>query len=546
MNFLQIVKDTLDIFLRSLPEGTMFNIVSFGTSFSKLFDKSVEYNEKNFNAANAHVQSMAANMGGTNIINPMKSIFSEPDIDGVPRQIFLLTDGEVNNRDDCINTVKKFAKTTRVFTFGIGQEADQVLVKGMAVAAQGNYEIIYDNDNMDDKVLRQLSRALKPAFVDMKINWGDLNDVVEQTPFHCPPMFSGGRIIFYGVLPKKVKGAHDITFQAKTPEGPFSTKLSINFDEPVEGEFVTKLAAKSMINDMQDGRSYMHSGNGELLSKHKQKDVDAKIIQVSLKNQVMSKLTAFVAVEKRREATVGTMERIEMREVQKSGSRQSSIVGGRGGAKPGAMLFKSKPDKKVMKDSDDSRKRKKSADKEKSYDRSVASFESVKQNKSSAPPPPPSQSWNAAPLAPSRSYGAAPPSPTLASSVAPPSPSQSFGATLPAPKLSAPSGNDVRGVIKQQAFNGSFSMQTLKSLAPKVTEDSVKNVLKTAGIDATSKSEAAAVTVMVAVLFELKFGDQKNVWDLVVKKAKQWAKKELGDIDITALETAAQNLLAAL
>ncbi|KAJ8135478.1 hypothetical protein OY671_011309, partial [Metschnikowia pulcherrima] len=86
---MQKVKDTLDIFLRSLPEGTMFNIVSFGTSFSKLFDKSVEYNEKNFNTANAHVQSMASNMGGTNIINPMKSIFSEPSIDGVPRQIFL-------------------------------------------------------------------------------------------------------------------------------------------------------------------------------------------------------------------------------------------------------------------------------------------------------------------------------------------------------------------------------------------------------------------------------------------------------------------------
>jgi hypothetical protein len=509
----------------------MFNIVSFGTSFSKLFDKSVEYNEKNFNTANAHVQSMASNMGGTNIINPMKSIFSEPSIDGVPRQIFLLTDGEVNNRDDCIDTVKKFAKTTRVFTFGIGQEADQELVKGMAIAAQGNYEIIYDGDNMDDKVLRQLSRALKPAFVDMKINWGELNEVVEQTPFHCPPMFSGGHIIFYGVLPKKTKGTHEITFHAKTPEGPFATKIAINFDEPVEGEFVTKLAAKSLIRDLQDGLSYMHSDNGDLLSKHKQKEVDAKIIQISLKNQVMSKLTAFVAVEKRKEATVGTMQRIDMKE-KESTKRGAIAVGGRGGvarkrnmvAPMSSSISSLKKDKK-MKDTNSSPLKE-----EKSVKRKQAAPEGLLSSNSS--------------MAPS-SNSFAPSMDSFSGFLAKESEAEELNVRSSS-SSSTSNGNEVRAVIKQQAFNGSFSMQTLKSLAPKADGEAVKNVLKAAGVEVNSKNEAAAVTLMVAALFELKFADQKNTWDLVVKKAKQWAKKELGNIDTAALETAAKNLLAAL
>jgi hypothetical protein len=539
----------------------MFNIVSFGTSFSKLFDKSVEYNEKNFNTANAHVQSMASNMGGTNIINPMKSIFSEPSIDGVPRQIFLLTDGEVNNRDDCIDTVKKFAKTTRVFTFGIGQEADQELVKGMAIAAQGNYEIIYDGDNMDDKVLRQLSRALKPAFVDMKINWGELNDVVEQTPFHCPPMFSGGHIIFYGVLPKKTKGTHEITFRAKTPEGPFATKIAINFDEPVEGEFVTKLAAKSLIRDLQDGLSYMHSDNGDLLSKHKQKEVDAKIIQISLKNQVMSKLTAFVAVEKRKEATVGTMQRIDMKEKEKDSVKKGGIaVGGRGGAAPrsrnmvapmsnllgtdrsSSSSSLSKEKKKMKKDSDkDSSPRNSFRMKEDKSEKRMeaAPARRLSSNSSMAPPPPPSASQSyAAPMAPSMASVPGGFGSKLAQ--------REEAEELQSSSSASSNGNEVRAVIKQQAFNGSFSMQTLKSLAPKADGDAVKNVLKAAGVEVNNKNEAAAVTLMVAALFELKFADQKNTWDLVVKKAKQWAKKELGNIDTAALETAAKNLLAAL
>jgi hypothetical protein len=41
------VKDTLQIFLRSLGEGTMFNIIGFGTSTQHLFrEGSVEYNDK--------------------------------------------------------------------------------------------------------------------------------------------------------------------------------------------------------------------------------------------------------------------------------------------------------------------------------------------------------------------------------------------------------------------------------------------------------------------------------------------------------------------
>ncbi len=57
------VKETLQVFLRSLPEGTLFNIVGFGTKFEKLFPQSVEYNEKSLKTATEHVAKMSANLG---------------------------------------------------------------------------------------------------------------------------------------------------------------------------------------------------------------------------------------------------------------------------------------------------------------------------------------------------------------------------------------------------------------------------------------------------------------------------------------------------
>jgi uncharacterized protein YegL len=161
------VKETLQIFLRSLPEGTLFNIISFGTNFTKLFPESKEYNEASLKQASEMVSSMTANMGGTEILKPIRNVFEQPPKQGIPRQLFILTDGEVSNTQDCINTVKKNAQTTRVFTFGIGTDASKTLVMGMAKAGEGQYELITNNANMDEKVMRQLNRALKPALTDV-------------------------------------------------------------------------------------------------------------------------------------------------------------------------------------------------------------------------------------------------------------------------------------------------------------------------------------------------------------------------------------------
>jgi hypothetical protein len=59
------VKQTLEIFLRSLPEGTLFNIIGFGTNFEKLFTEgSLEYNDKTLETASNHVKKMFADLGG--------------------------------------------------------------------------------------------------------------------------------------------------------------------------------------------------------------------------------------------------------------------------------------------------------------------------------------------------------------------------------------------------------------------------------------------------------------------------------------------------
>ncbi len=66
--------------------------------------------------------------------------------------MFVLTDGEVNNTDECISAVRDNAHTTRVFTFGIGDAASVRLCEGMAEAGEGRAEFIRTGTNMQEKV----------------------------------------------------------------------------------------------------------------------------------------------------------------------------------------------------------------------------------------------------------------------------------------------------------------------------------------------------------------------------------------------------------
>ena len=56
---IKAVQNALQIFLRSLPEKSLFNIVSFGDKHVKMFPQSVKLTEDRFNKASASVSLMS-------------------------------------------------------------------------------------------------------------------------------------------------------------------------------------------------------------------------------------------------------------------------------------------------------------------------------------------------------------------------------------------------------------------------------------------------------------------------------------------------------
>ena len=60
-----------------------------------------------------HAEGMQADLGGTELLSPLQYVFKQPLLPGLPRQVFVLTDGSVSNTHACIQEVKSNVKHAR-------------------------------------------------------------------------------------------------------------------------------------------------------------------------------------------------------------------------------------------------------------------------------------------------------------------------------------------------------------------------------------------------------------------------------------------------
>lgn len=126
------------VMLKSLMPGCFFNIVGFGSTFKSLFPTSQNYDEVQTPPSKAvfqkviktlkafflvaqealtlacqYVRKVRADMGGTNVLDPLSWILRQPMIRGHPRLLFLLTDGAVSNTGKVIELVRRHARYLR-------------------------------------------------------------------------------------------------------------------------------------------------------------------------------------------------------------------------------------------------------------------------------------------------------------------------------------------------------------------------------------------------------------------------------------------------
>ncbi|KAM5222619.1 von Willebrand factor A domain-containing protein 5A isoform 2-T9 [Hipposideros larvatus] len=288
---IEAAKETLILLLKSLPVGCYFNVYGFGSCYEAFFKHSVKYSQRTMEKALRKLKVMNADLGGTEILTPLKNIYSGPSIPGHPLQLFVFTDGEVTDTFSVIKEVKSNSLRHRCFSFGIGEGASTSLIKGIARVSGGASEFITGKERMQAKALRALKRALQPVVEDVSLSW-DLPPGLsakmlspEQTV-----IFRGQRLIIYAQLtgmmpPAEATGEVCLkyTLQGKSFENKVTYSLQPKSDANLT---IHRLAAKSFLQTKDMGFRETPAND--------KKDV----LKVSIECGVISSHTAFIAINK--------------------------------------------------------------------------------------------------------------------------------------------------------------------------------------------------------------------------------------------------------
>mmetsp|Transcript_63236 Transcript_63236/g.150823 ORF Transcript_63236/g.150823 Transcript_63236/m.150823 type:complete len:938 (+) Transcript_63236:79-2892(+) len=159
-------KSALRVCLRQLPEDAGFNMVKFGHTFSSFAKDTVQNSDANRAQAAAFVEDLHADMGGTEMLEPLRFAVSAA---GDHRQVILITDGKVRNEQAVIDVVR--GRGCRVFPLGVGSGVSTLLVNGVARASSGCPAFVQDGEDLDQACLTMLQKALTPSVSDLSITW---------------------------------------------------------------------------------------------------------------------------------------------------------------------------------------------------------------------------------------------------------------------------------------------------------------------------------------------------------------------------------------
>ena len=90
------------------------------------------------------IKNLKADSCGTNLSSPIKDIFDSKDYDDINlgRNLFILTDGEVDNREECLELISLNSEKFKVHAIDIGSSFDKQLIQNAGMQGKGSYYFV--------------------------------------------------------------------------------------------------------------------------------------------------------------------------------------------------------------------------------------------------------------------------------------------------------------------------------------------------------------------------------------------------------------------
>jgi len=321
----QVVRDVL----AGMRADDTFQIVRFDDGASALGPAPIANKPRNLRYVYDWLDALDA-AGGTEMMGGLEAALEVPHDPLRLRLVVFLTDGYIGNEDEILKLVADRMGDSRLFSFGVGSSVNRYLLEEMATLGRGDAHFVQPDEDTAEVVGRFARRIDRAVLTDIRVDWGELA-VTDVVPEAIPDLFVGKPLVVSGhyvrpgattVMVHGVRAGRDVSFE-----------VPVTLPERRERPAVATVWARRRIAELS--RDLLRKADEAL---------EQQIVDLALAHRMMTRYTAFVAVDSSRVTDGGDartvkvpvevparVRRIERTSAGVSGGIMGTMIGSGGG-----------------------------------------------------------------------------------------------------------------------------------------------------------------------------------------------------------------------
>jgi Ca-activated chloride channel family protein len=227
--------------------------------------------------------------GGTEIAEPLRRALGLLTGGTADRErvIMLVTDGQVGNEDHILRELAPSLRNIKMFTLGIDQAVNAGFLRRLAAAGGGLCELVESEDRLDAVMAKVHRRIGTPIATELALHATGLAlDHGSLAPAKLPDVYAGAPVVILG----RYRGAAPAGAAIEIEGTSLGDPLRMSVVASGAAQASTWLAAswaRAHLRDLED--QYAATARGEL---------EQQIVRVSKQFSVLSRFTAFVAIDR--------------------------------------------------------------------------------------------------------------------------------------------------------------------------------------------------------------------------------------------------------
>lgn len=234
--------------------------------------------------------------GGTEMAEPLRraAALLAGGHDDRERVIVLVTDGQVGNEDHILKEFAPNLHSVRMFTLGIDQAVNAAFLKRLASAGGGLCELVESEDRLDAVMAKVHRRIGTPIATELALRPAGLDiDLAQLAPKKLPDVYAGAPVAILG----RYKGSAGDKASIEIEGTSVGEPLRVNVVRDAQAAPARALGAswaRARIRDLEDLYAVGQRGG-----------VEHEIVGVSKRFSVLSRFTAFLAIDRSQVVNAG-------------------------------------------------------------------------------------------------------------------------------------------------------------------------------------------------------------------------------------------------